>query len=345
MRKATLKGLLAHKLRLALTALAIVLGVTFVSGTLVLTDTLRQTFTTLFGNVYHNVDFVVQAKPVLAGTQGSEGNAKPIPQSLAAKVQAVPGVEDAVGGVGGYAELIAPDGKVVSNGGAPSLGFSYDPNSKLAALHLVEGSPPITAHEVVIDKGTADKYHFHVGERVRILFQGAPQSFTLTGIVSFGTADNLAGATIAAFQLQTAQKLFGEVGRYDAIDVLAKAGVNKAQLERAIAKVLPPGVEVITGAAQAQQSTSAIDSALSFFSTALLVFAFISLFVGGFTIFNTFSIIVGQRTRELALLRILGASRRQIFTSVIAEAAIVGLVSALIGLGLGVLTAIVSRSS
>ncbi len=122
--------------------------------------------------------------------------------------------------------------------------------------------------------------------------------------------------------------------------MLAKAGVNKAQLERAIAKVLPPGVEVITGAAQAQQSTSAIDSALSFFSTALLVFAFISLFVGGFTIFNTFSIIVGQRTRELALLRILGASRRQIFTSVIAEAAIVGLVSALIGLGLGVLTAI-----
>jgi putative ABC transport system permease protein len=334
-----LKGLLAHKLRLALTALAIVLGVTFVSGTLVLTDTLRQTFTTLFGHVYQHVDFVVRAKPAFKGGDQSEG-AKPIPESIAANVRKVPGVAYASGGVEGFAEMVAPDGKVISSGGAPTLGVSFDPNRQLSSLHLAEGVAPTTPHDVAIDEGTAQKYHFRVGDHVRILLEGPPQVFDITGIVRFGTADNLAGATIAAFQLTTAQKLFGEVGRYDAIDVLAKPGVNKKALERAIADVLPPGVQVVSGKTVASEQTNAINTALGFFSTALLVFAFISLFVGGFTIFNTFSILVGQRTRELALLRILGASRRQIFTSVIAEAGIVGLVSALAGLGLGVLTAV-----
>ncbi|HKH87647.1 MAG TPA: FtsX-like permease family protein, partial [Acidimicrobiales bacterium] len=167
-----------------------------------------------------------------------------------------------------------------------------------------------------------------------------PEIFTIVGIVRFGTANNLAGATIAAFNLPTAQKLFGVVGKYNAIDVLADPGVDKATLQAAIAKVLPPGVQVVTGQTVANESSNSINQALSFFSTALLVFAFISLFVGGFTIFNTFSIIVGQRTRELALLRILGANQRQIFVSVVGEAAIVGVLASIVGLGLGVLTAV-----
>jgi putative ABC transport system permease protein len=337
MWKATIKSLLAHKLRLALTGLAIVLGVTFVSGTLVLTDTLSNTFNTLFGHVYQNVDFQVQAKPAFTGRNGAT-TSKPIPQSIAAKVSAVTGVAYAAGEVGGYAQFVAPDGKAVSS--EATLGFSFDPNPKLSSLDLSQGTAPTTPNEVVMDAGTAQKYHFSVGERVRVLLAGPPETFTISGIVRFGSADNLAGATIAAFDLPTAQRLFDDVGRYDAIDVLSKPGVDNAQLQRAIAKVLPPGVEVVTGKSVANQQTSEINGALSVFKTALLVFAFISLFVGAFTIFNTFSILVGQRTRELALLRILGASRRQLFRSVLIEALILGLVSSLVGLGLGVLAAV-----
>ncbi len=338
MWRPTIHGLLAHKLRLALTALAIVLGVTFVSGTLVLTDTLHNTFTTLFGHVYENVDFQVRGVAAF-GTNGGAVR-KPIPQSLVAEVRAVPGVAVAEGSVSGYAQFVAHDGKAITTGGAPTLGLSFDPDARLSSLHVVEGTGPSSPDQVVMDAGTAHKYHFTVGDRVRVLLAGPPQTFTIVGIVQFGTANNLAGATLAGFDLSTAQRLFGEVGRLDAIDVATTSGADKAQVQRAIAATLPPGVQVVTGQTVANEQTNAINQALSFFSTALLIFALISLFVGGFTIFNTFSIIVGQRTRELALLRILGASRRQVFRSVLGEAFIVGTVASLVGLGLGVLTAV-----
>jgi putative ABC transport system permease protein len=337
-RRVTLKGLLAHKLRLALTALAIVLGVMFISGTFVLTDTLNHTFTTLFKNVYQNVDFQVRAKAEFTG-QGGAGVRKPIPESILATVGAVPGVAVAQGDVGGYAQFVQPDGKAVSTSGAPTLGTSFAANSRLSPLHLVQGTAPTTPGEVAVDEATAAKYHFTVGQRVEVLLAGPPQRFTISGIVRFGTADDLAGATIAAFDLPTAQRLFNRVGVFDNVDVLAKPGVGQAQLRRAIAAVLPPGVEVVTGQAVANEQSNSIGQALSFFSTALEIFAFIALFVGGFTIFNTFSIIVGQRTRELALLRILGASRRQVFLSVLGEAALTGLLASVVGLGLGVLAA------
>ncbi|MGO8873445.1 MAG: ABC transporter permease [Acidimicrobiales bacterium] len=336
----TIKGLLAHKLRLVLTALAIVLGVTFISGTLVLTDTLHNTFTTLFGNIYQHVDFEVRGTAAFTGRTGQGAVRKPIPDSIVTTVRAVPGVSYAEGTVSGYAQFVAPDGKAIITGGAPTLGVSYVPNPQLSALRLATGTAPTTPDDVVMDQGTAQKYHFHVGERVRILLEGPPQTFTVTGVATFGTANNLAGATLAAFDLPTAQHLFGLTGRYDAIDVLAAPGADKASVQRAIARALPAGVEVVTGQTVANEQTNDINQALSFFSTALLVFAFISLFVGAFTIFNTFSIIVGQRTRELALLRIVGASRRQVFRSVLAEAAILGTVASLVGLGLGVLAAV-----
>jgi putative ABC transport system permease protein len=339
--KVTVKGLLAHKLRLALTALAIVLGVTFVSGTLVLTDTLQNTFTTLFGHVYQNVDFEVRGKAAFNQNSSTGGfGRQPIAQSIVTTVRDVPGVGYAEGTVSGYAQFVARDGKAISTGGAPTLGLSFDPNARLSALTLAAGHAPTTPDEVVMDAGTAQKYHFAVGDRVRVLLLGPPQTFTISGIVRFGSASNLAGATLAAFDLPTAQQLFGEVGKYDAIDLLVKPGADKATVQRDIARVLPRGVEVVTGQTVANEQTSSINQALGFFSTALLVFAFISLFVGGFTIFNTFSIIVGQRTRELALLRIVGASRRQVFRSVLIEAAIMGVVASLVGLGLGVLGAL-----
>jgi len=339
MWKVTVKGLLAHKLRLALTALAIVLGVTFVTGTLVLTDTLHNTFTTLFGHIYQNVDFEVRGKAAFSTNTGTAVR-KPIPESVLASVRSVPGVAYAQGTVSGYAQFVAPDGKAVSTGGAPSIGLSFDPNPRLSVLRVVSGAGPTRPDQVAMDQGTAQKYHFAVGDHVRMLLVGPPQTFTVSGIVRFGTADNLAGATLAAFDLPTAQALLGKVGQFDAVDVLAAPGADKSTVQQSIAAVLPPGVQVVTGQTVADESTNSINSALSFFSTALLVFAFIALFVGAFTIFNTFSIIVGQRTRELALLRIVGASRRQLFRSVLLEAAILGLVASVVGLALGVLTAL-----
>ncbi len=340
MWKVTVKGLLAHKLRLALTALAIVLGVTFISGTFVLTDTLHNTFTTLFGHVYQNVDFVVRGKAALSDDSSGTAARKAIPESIETTVRRIPGVAYADGSVTGYAQFIAPDGKAVTTGGAPTIGFSFDPNRQLSVLTVTGGTAPTNSTEVAMDVGTADKYHFKVGDRVRVLLAGPTRTFTISGLVKFGSADNLAGATLAAFDLPTAQQVFGDVGQFDSINVLAKPGTDKAALQRAIARQLPAGVEVVSGQTVATEQTNSINQALGFFSTALLVFAFISLFVGGFTIFNTFSILVGQRTRELALLRIVGASRRQVFRSVLVEAGLLGLVASLVGLGLGVLSAV-----
>ncbi len=339
MRKVTIKGLLAHKLRLALTALAIVLGVTFVSGTFVLTDTLQNTFTTLFGNIYANIDFQVRGVAQLGSGAGATRNE--LPESLLATVRQVPGVAAADGQVSGYAQFVARDGKAIATGGgAPTLGVAFDPDRQMSPLHLIAGGPPVAPDDVVMDAATAQKYGFTTGQRVRILSAGPTQTFTITGIVQFGTANNLAGATLAAFTLPTAQAIAQETGKLDDINVVITPGASKAAVQRAIAAVLPPGVQVVTGQTVVNESTSSVSQALSFFSTALLVFAFIALFVGAFTIYNTFSILVGQRTRELALLRIVGASRRQVFGSVLAEAAITGLVSSVIGLGLGVLAAL-----
>ena len=236
MWKATLKGLLAHKLRLALTGLAIVLGVTFISGTLVLTDTLHNTFTTLFGHIYQNIDFEVRARATFTDNRGGGGVRAQIPQSIAADVRRVPGVAYAEGSVGGYAQFVAHTGKAINTGGAPTLGLSFDPNPKLSSLHLVEGAAPRTPNDVVMDEGTAQKYHFGVRDRVRILLSGPPQTFTISGLVRFGTANNLAGATLAAFNLPTAQRLLGDVGRYDSVAVLAKPGIAKSEVQHAIAR-------------------------------------------------------------------------------------------------------------
>ena len=297
MKNVTIKGLLAHKLRLALTSLAIVLGVTFIAGTFVLTDTLQNTFSNLFGNIYQKVDFQVRGVAQFPGNSATAVR-NPLPESVLATVQHVPGVGTAVGQVEGYAQFVSPDGKAISNGSAGTIGIAFDPHRQISELRLTKGNPPATSDDVVMDAATAQKYHFKVGQSVRILSQLPPKAYTITGIGQFGNAPNLAGATLAAFTLPTAQAVVGEVGQLDYINIVAKSGADKAVVQRDIAHALPPGAEVVTGQTVVSESTSAVDQALSFFSTALLVFAFISLFVGAFTIFNTFSITVGQRTRR-----------------------------------------------
>jgi len=345
MRRVTIKGLLARKLRLALTALAIVLGVTFVTGTLILGDTLNRTFNDLIGTAYQHVSLQVRGDLQLGNSNSAaavNGTAdrRPVPQSLAPQIARLPGVAYVHGSVNGYAQFMTRDDNAIGGGGGSTLGFSFDPNKQLSPYRLVAGRAPTGPDDVVMDKHTATKYGFAVGDTVLVNLPNRAQRFRITGIVTFGNDDNLAGLTLAGFDLSTAQRLFNSTGRYDVIDVLAKPGADNVKLQLAIAKLLPRGVQVVSGQAVANELSSAIDNELSFISTALLIFAFISLFVGGFTIFNTFSITIGQRTRELALLRVIGASRRQVFGSVLGEAAITGVLASLIGLGLGVLAAL-----
>jgi putative ABC transport system permease protein len=331
--RATIKGLVAHKLRLGLTALAVVLGVAFVAGTLVLTDTLGHTFDQLFSQVSKGVAVTVRAKSNFGNEHGR------ISDSLLPTIKSVEGVARADGIVQGYAQVVGSDGKAVATGGAPTFGVNWV-NAPENPLTLRSGRAPNGPDEVAIDVGTAEKADLEVGDRVEILFLGPPRRFTLVGLTGFGNADNLAGATISAFDTATAQNVLDAKGKFDAIDAVAAPGVSDIALRNRIAGVLPGGVEAVTGAKAAQENAQQVKDGLGFFKTALLVFAGIALFVGTFIIFNTFSIIVAQRTRELGLLRALGATGRQVTTSVLVEAVITGLVASALGLGLGVLMAV-----
>ncbi len=339
MVRAVLKGVLAHKLRLFLTAMAVVLGVSFVAGTFVLTDTINKTFDTLFDEISAGTDVSVRAASGFGEDAPPETLRDTVPGSVLDVVRRVPGVQAADGTVGGYAQFIDEEGKAVTTTGAPTLGFNWtDPG--LSPLTLRSGREPQRAGEVVVDAVTAKDHDFALGDKVKVLFRGPTEDFTVVGITGFGEADNLAGATLAIFDEITAQRVFGKVGRFDSIEAKAVEGVSSLELRDRVRGAVPAGVEVVTSQQVADESADSVQQALGFFSTALLVFAGISLFVGGFIILNTFSILVAQRTRELALLRALGASRRQVLLSVIAEAFIVGLFASLVGLGLGILVAI-----
>lgn len=340
MARAILKGVLAHKLRLFLTAMAVVLGVSFVAGTFVLTDTINNTFNVLFNEISAGSDVTARAASGFGATAGADTARDTVPASVLDTVRRVPGVSAAEGTVGGYAQFVDKEGKAVTTTGAPTLGFNWTPTPALTPLRLRSGREPQRAGEVVVDAVTAKTHGFALGDRVKVLFRGPAEEFTVVGTTGFGQADNLAGATLAAFDAGTAQRVFGKVDRYDSIDVKAGEGVSALELRDRVAGSVPRGIEVVTSKQVADESAKAVQSALSFFGTALLVFAGISLFVGGFIILNTFSILVAQRTRELALLRALGASRRQVLVSVVAEAGIVGLLASVVGLGLGVAVAI-----
>jgi putative ABC transport system permease protein len=339
MGKATLKGLLAHKFRLAATALAIVLGVSFVAGTYVLTDTINATFTNLFDEVTQGIDVAVRSEDVFSGQMGEVRD--PIPEEVLNEVKAVDGVKVAEGSVTGFAQFVDKDGKPVTTGGAPTLGVSVATAPELQAGTTVRsGRLPSGPNEMVVDAQTAEKHGFAVGDRVKVLLQGPARTFTVSGVIGFGSAGNLGGATLAGFTLPTAQEVLNREGRFDEIDVVATEGTTPEQLRDRVRAVLDPRYEVLTGQELSEDAARAINDTFGrFLSTALLSFAFVALLVGAFLIFNTFTIIVAQRTRELALLRCLGASRRQVMTSVLLESLIVAVVASLVGLGLGVLIA------
>jgi putative ABC transport system permease protein len=333
--KATLAGLRAHRLRLALTALSIVLGVAFVAATLVLTDTLNNTFNKLFGGVYGKISVQVR-QPAPVKDQFGNKTFVPMPMSILPLVASTPGVAAAEGSVSGFAQLVDPHGKAITTTGAPTIGSSFGQVREISGFTLAGGHAPQGPGQVVIDQHTATSHGFRLGEPVEILFQGPPERFTLVGIIKFGQASGLGGATVAQFDLPTAQRLLNRVGTFDAVNLLASPGVSPASLAAGVRPRLPAGYQAVTGAQLAKENADQVNRNLSFFTTFLLIFALISLFVGSFIILNTFSILVSQRTREYALLRALGARRAQVLVATLVEAAVVGLVASIIGVAAGV---------
>ena len=331
----TLKGLLTRKLRTALTAIAIVLGVATVSGTFVLTDSIDKAFDSIFSDVYRNTDATITPKSPFDASGDSGTTEASFDESLLAKVKGLPDVQDAIGGVASDSTQFVKDGDAIAYGGAPNLGFSVDPSKpQFNSLTLVLGAWP-GANEVVVDKSTADKEDLAVGSTIGVQAEGPVQRMTISGIVKFGSVSSIGGATLAGFDLPTAQKLFGKEGKLDQIRVAAKPGVSPAQLIAQIRDVLPSNTQVRTGDAQAREDAKETDAFISFLRYFLLAFGLIALFVGAFVIVNSLSITIAQRTRELATLRTLGATRRQVRVSVVLEALVMGVLASIVGLFLG----------
>ncbi|MBV9414148.1 MAG: ABC transporter permease, partial [Solirubrobacterales bacterium] len=341
MTKVALRGLLGRKTRAFLTAFAIVLGVAMVSGTFVLTDTIKAAFNSVFTTVYQNTDAVITGKSAISS--GNRGNAPTIPSlpaSLLTQVRALPSVAEASGSISDSAQLVGRDGKVISVGGAPGLAFSYSPaGAHFNPLTLKSGHFPQGPEEVNIDASTASKHNYKVGDEIGVVARGPVEKFQIVGTVQIGGVSSLGGATMAVFTLPKAQQIFNKEGKYDAISVAAKHGSTPQQVVNEIKPLLGPSAQVRTGQAQAQQATKDTSGFLNIFQDFLLAFGGIALFVGSFVIANTLSITIAQRTRELATLRTLGATRRQVLRSVLIEAFVIGTVASIIGLFLGLLLA------
>ena len=333
-----LRGLLGRKLRTILTAVAIVLGVAMVSGTFVLTDSIDKAFNLIFTDVRKGSDAVVTGK---AATSTNSGSTAPTLQaSLLDQVRALPDVAAAEGNVGGSAHLIGHNGKSIVFGGAPNLGFSISNGaSRFNPLSLVQGTWP-HGNEVVIDRQTADKKHFAVGQMIGVQAEGPVTQLRISGLVKFGTSSlQIGGATLAGFDVATAQRLFDKPGQFDEIDIAAKPGVADTQLVKQVGAIIPSNAQVRTGAQQAAKDAKDTNTFISFLRGFLLAFGGIALFVGSFVIANSLSITIAQRTREFATLRTLGATRRQVRTSIFVEALVIGTLASITGLFLGLLLA------
>jgi putative ABC transport system permease protein len=338
MLRATMKSLLARKLRLVLSRLAVVLGVMFVAGAFVVTDTLGRSFDAVFASTYSQTDVGVSAKPKVAVSEmdGEEVPA-PLPAAAVRQVAEVPGVASATGLVeADGARVIGSDGKVLTSFGPPRIGLAWTGTDDLVRLR--SGRGPGQAGEIAVNAAVAKQAGLKVGDRVGVLTLQPKQEFTLVGIFGYsGDRDSLGGVQEVAFTEPVAQQLMlGGQDIYTSIRVRAAGGVTPAQLRDRIATALGAGYVVKTGDQLAADNAAGLQDGLKFFSNILLGFAGVALFVGVFLILNTFSIIVAQRTRELALMRAIGASRRQVVGSVLVEAVVIGLVAAVLGLAAGV---------
>jgi putative ABC transport system permease protein len=331
-RRVALRGLAGRKLRAALTTLAVVLGVAMVSGTYVFTDTIEKAIDTLLTDAYTGSDAVVSAKDVIDQPAGGRPT---VPAELLAEVRALPEVEAASGGIVDAARLIDANGELISTREG-AVGVSIDPaEPHFNPLRLTEGRWPTGSREVAIDASTAAAHGFAVGETISVAGPGPVRRLTIAGIAEFTTLDSLGGLTLAIFDPSAAQTFFGKAGRFDEILVSAKEGVSPEELARAIRPILPADVEVATGEAEVASQAKGTNEDIALVRKFMLAFGGLALFVGAFVIFNTLSTTVAQRTRELATLRTLGASRRQVLASVVLESLVIGAAGSAIGLLLG----------
>ena len=340
MTRFALRGILGRKLRTALTAVAIVLGVAMISGTYVLTDSIDQAFDRIFNDIREGSNAVISGKSEFELSDGSGVTEPSFDESLLPEVQALPAVAEAEGSVDSETtQLIGDDGKAVVYGGAPNLGFSIaNPDSPFNPLTLVEGRWP-GPDQVIVDKETASKEDFEIGETIGVQAEGPVERLELSGIMQFSSGLSIGGATLAGFDLPTAQRLLRKEGKLDEIAIASKTGTSQEELLQQVEEILPPDTEVRTGQQVAEADAEGTNEFITFLQSFLLAFGGIALFVGSFVIANSLSITIAQRTRELATLRTLGASRRQVLASIIVESLVVGIVASVIGLFLGLLLA------
>src|ERR671932_713447 len=336
MRKVALRGLFARKLRLILTALAVALGVTLIAGTYVFTDTINSSFDRIFSESAKGTDASLTPRKTI-DTTNNGGTPPVIPSSVLAQVRRQPGVASADGSVFDVGTVLK-DGKRVSKGGAPNFIASIADQPRFDAFTIKQGRKPRTAGEVALDASTVKKQGWKLGDKIAIVATAPRKDYTLVGVTQIAGVDSFGGAAVADMLLPEAQRMLGKKG-FDQIQVSAKPGVTPAKLRDQLKTALPRTVNVRTGREEARKQSTDIRDNLSFLTTLLLAFAGISLFVGAFIIFNTFSITVTQRMREFALLRTLGASRGQVMRQVIGEGLTIGLAGSLAGLALGIVVA------
>ena len=332
MRRVALRGLAGRKLRAALATLAVVLGVAMVSGTYVFTDTIEGAIDTLLTEAYTGSDAVVSAKDVV----DLPADGRPtVPAELLAEVRALPEVEAVSGGIVDTARLIDKNGEPISTHDA-AVGVSVDAaEPRFNPLRLADGRWPTGSQEVVVDAATGAEHGFAVGDQIAVAGPGPVQRFTISGVAEFTTLDSLGGLTLAIFDPATAQSFLDKAGRFDEILVAAKEGVSPEELVRTIQPILPAGAEVATGEAEVATQAQGSNEDIAVVRKFMLAFGGLALFVGAFVILNTLSTTVAQRTRELATLRTLGASRRQVLGSVLLESLVIGALGSAIGLLLG----------
>ncbi|MET7732783.1 FtsX-like permease family protein [Streptomyces sp. NPDC005402] len=334
MFRTALRNVLAHKARLLMTVLAVMLGVAFVSGTLVFTNTISEAYQKSSAKGFGQVDVAVTAESE-EDKGNTIGKSHELTQALLEKSAEVPGASNTIGVVSGFTAIADKDGKLIG-GGFQSQGGNYYGN-KDPRYPLAVGTAPHGANQVAIDSETAKRAGYKVGDTVRLSVDGPVLKPVVTGIFTTDDGNVAAGGSLALFDTATAQKLFGKPGTYDEIDVKAAPGTSQTALRAALDKALPADrVETTTGKELADSQARLISSSMSGLKQGLLVFAGIALFVGTFIIANTFTMLVAQRTKELALLRAVGASRRQVTRSVLIEAFVVGLVAAVTGLVAGI---------
>ncbi|MET0578485.1 MAG: FtsX-like permease family protein, partial [Ilumatobacteraceae bacterium] len=335
----TIKELAARKLRLLATAFAVLLGVAFMAGTLVFTQTIGATFDSALAEADQGVDAYVRTPSEIALGYGEPGPR--LDAELADTVASVDGVDQVALRINGYAQLVGRDGQPVGDvSKSPAFGTNWVAVDDLNPYKLASGHAPNADDEIVIDKASADKAGYQPGDVATVLTKGAPREFTIAGIAKFGSADSPAGATAVLFTDTTAAALLATPGQADAIAVTADPGVSQADITAAVQSAvggpIGGGVEVITGATLIAENQAALGADFAEFETISLVFAVVAVFVGAFIINNTFSITVAQRTREMAMLRAIGASGRQVKRSVLGEAVVVGVIASGLGLVAGI---------